>query len=388
MWMKKFTSLMIGFVVLCVVLVPTISAQDGTAYRWVEVVNGLSRPLYATNSGDGSNRLFVLEQTGRIWVVEEGQLQTAPFLDLAPIISQEPMNPANYSERGLLGLDFHPNYAENGQFFVHYSDLNGDTVIARYSVSADDPNVADPNSGEIILTQTQPYPNHNGGQIEFGPDGYLYIGLGDGGSQADPQNNAQNPNTLLGKILRIDVDGGEPYSNPADNPYASGGGLPEIWALGFRNPWRFSFDRETGDLYIADVGQFAWEEISFVPADSPGGLNFGWKGYEATHVFDPNISLPADAVLPIAEYGHNEGCSVSGGYVYRGESLPELQGTYLFGDWCSGKVWATRQDEAGNWQTSAFMETGRQISSFGEDDSGELYLVDYGGSILNLQAAE
>lgn len=388
--MKQMIMLAAALLVVTLGFASEIFAQalpDGTQYRWVEVVNGLSRPLYATNAGDGSGRLFVLEQTGRIWVIRNGVLQSPPFLNLSGIISQEPMS-GNYSERGLLGLDFHPDFANNGQFFVHYSDVNGDTVIARYTVAVDAPDVADPNSAEVILTQAQPYPNHNGGQIEFGPDGYLYIALGDGGDQADPHGNGQNPDTLLGKILRIDVDGGAPFTIPADNPFVNGGGLPEIWAIGFRNPWRFSFDRETGDMYIADVGQFAWEEISFVPTGSPGGLNFGWKGYEATHVFDPNVALPADMVLPIAEYGHNQGCSVTGGYVYRGQALTNLQGVYLFGDWCSGKIWATQRDSNNNWQTLPFMETGRQISSFGEDDEGELYLVDYGGAILQLQAVQ
>lgn len=363
-------------------------APDPSQYTLTEVASGLARPIYLTNAGDGSRRLFVLEQAGKIKLVVDGAVQNIPFLDISNIVSQEILS--SYSERGLLGLAFHPNYAENGQFFVHYSDTNGDTVIARYQVSPDNPNTADPTSGEIIFTHPQPYRNHNGGQIAFGPDGYLYIALGDGGSQGDPQNNAQNPASLLGKILRIDVDGDAPYAIPADNPIATVNPnlAPEVWALGLRNPYRFSFDRATGDLYIADVGQNQWEEINFQAAGSPGGQNYGWRIYEGNHRYSSEAD-PGGMIWPVAEYAHSSGCSVTGGYVYRGAELPLLQGTYIFGDWCSGNMWATYRDAQDAWQTIQFKTgTGLSISAFGEDDAGELYVLDYGGRILKLTASQ
>lgn len=355
-------------------------ADTGTAYRFVEIVGDLARPVYVTHAGD--ERLFVVEQDGLIRIVENGAILAEPFLDVSSLIT------TNGQERGLLGMAFHPGYAENGWFFVNYTAAAGDNTVARYSVSADDPNRADPASAAIILAVEDPYPNHNAGQLAFGPDGYLYVGEGDGGSGGDPHGNGQNPRALLGKMLRLDVSGDLPYRVPDDNPFARDSRYaPEIWALGLRNPWRYSFDRATGDLYIADVGQNLWEEIDFQPADSTGGENYGWNVYEAAHPYgSPSASL--DAVMPIAEYSHADGCSVTGGYVYRGAALPELQGMYFFGDWCSGITWTSRRDAADNWQTRVFMNTGRQISSFGEDVAGELVLVDYAGSILRLEAAE
>jgi glucose/arabinose dehydrogenase len=292
-----------------------------------------------------------------------------------------------YTERGLLGLAFHPNYAENGLFFVNYTNRSGNTEVVRYNVMADDPDQADPASATTLLTVTQPYANHNGGHLAFGPDGYLYIGLGDGGSGGDPQGNGQNRTALLGKMLRIDVDSGDPYGIPEDNPFVNDSAYrPETWALGFRNPWRYSFDRATGDLYIADVGQGNWEEVSFQPADSEGGENYGWNIFEANHPFEGSGDRAA-FVMPIAEYSHSEGISITGGYVYRGEAIPDLQGVYLYGDWGSGRIWAAYRDESGTWQTSEFMETGHSISSFGEDEAGELYAVDYSGSVLRFEAA-
>ena len=361
-------------------------APDPAQLRWEVVAENLVNPLYVTSAGDDSGRMFVLEQPGRIWIVADGQKLDTPFLDITNLASQDILG--SYSERGLLGLAFHPDFETNGEFFVHYSDTSGDTVVAQYTVSADDPNVADASSAEILMTHPQPYSNHNGGQIAFGPDGYLYIGLGDGGSQGDPENRAQDPDVLLGKILRIDVDGEEPYGIPADNPANTTNPelAPEVWALGLRNPWRFSFDRVTGDLYIADVGQNQWEEVNFQPAGA-GALNYGWRPYEANQPYSGETP-PADMVLPIAEYDHSLGCSISGGYVYRGEALPQLQGVYLFGDWCSGRLWASYRDASETWQTTQLMETGRTISSFGEDDAGELYLLDYyGGALLKLVPA-
>lgn len=368
--------------------VPTTlsAAPDAAAYQLVEVASGLRRPIYATNAGDNSGRVFVLEQNGVIRVIQDGQLQDAPFLDLTSIVNQEVMS--SYSERGLLGLAFHPDFAENGLFFVHYSDRNGDTVIARYSVMDGDSTIGDPNTAEIIFTHEQPFPNHNGGQIEFGPDGNLYIGLGDGGSQGDPFGNGQNPTTLLAKILRINVDGDAPYAIPDDNPVSGvkPDFAPEVWSIGLRNPYRFSFDRATGDLYIADVGQNQWEEINFQPADSGGGENYGWNIYEADQPYSGEAA-PADMVLPVATYDHSQGCSVTGGYVYRGEALPDLQGAYLYGDWCSGKIWAAYRDESNVWQAVEFIDTTFQISGFGEDEQGEIYVIDYSGGIFQLAAA-
>ncbi len=380
-------------VLLSLMLILPAAAQenpplDPSQYQLVEVTSGFFKPVYLTHAGDGSSRLFVLEQTGRIHVVTGESTESTPFLDIAALVSQDAAG--GYSERGLLGLAFHPNFAENGQFIVHYNDRSGGTVIARYQVSADNPNVADPNSAEVIFTHPQPFPNHNGGQIEFGPDGYLYIGLGDGGSAGDPQNNAQNPTSLLGKILRIDVDGEAPYTVPDDNPIATVNPdlAPEVWAWGLRNPYRFSFDRATGDMYIADVGQGQWEEIDFQPAGSPGGENYGWRVFEGTHRYSQDAD-PGNTVPPIVEYDHSQGCSVTGGYVYRGEALPELQGAYIYGDWCTGQIWASTRSADETWQTVDFMpNTGLQISGFGEDEAGELYVVAYNGQILRLAGTQ
>lgn len=357
------------------------SAPNPADYRLVEIVSGFTRPLYVIHAGDESERLFVVEQGGRIWILQNGILQSQPFLDVSSLVSRD----AN--ERGLLGLAFHPDYAENGYFFINYTDVNGDTVVARYSVSADDPNVADTNSAVTLLQVDQPYGNHNGGHLVFGPDGYLYIGLGDGGSQNDPQGNGQNPHTLLGSILRIDVNGEEGYSIPDDNPFADGTqGAPEVWAYGLRNPWRFTFDRATGDLYIADVGQNRYEEINFEPADSPGGVNYGWNIYEGRHPFTGSAA-PANMVLPVAEYDHSQGISVTGGYVYRGAELPDLQGVYFYADYATGRIWGLYRDTNGNWQNVIFRDSGLTISSFGEDEAGELYIVDHGGRVFRLEAA-
>jgi glucose/arabinose dehydrogenase len=351
------------------------------AYSWQPVIGGLDRPLGLVNAGDGSGRLFIVQQGGLIRILKDGALLTTPFLDLSQKV-------VCCGERGLLGLAFHPQYTQNGYFYVDYTEsVSGDlyTVIARYQVSTNDPNQADPNSELRLLHIQQPYPNHNGGQLQFGTDGYLYIGMGDGGSQGDPNGNGQSPQTLLGKILRIDVDGGEPYVIPADNPFSSGGGLPEIWDYGFRNPWRFSFDRLTGDLYIGDVGQNSWEEIDFLPAGSPGGYNFGWNYYEGTHSYQGTPPAGVNFVMPVAEYGHDQGESVTGGYVYRGANLPEWQGVYLYGDYGSGLVWGLLRMPDGSWQNELLFQTGAQITSFGVDESGEIYLVDYSGNILILK---
>ncbi|MEO8612191.1 MAG: PQQ-dependent sugar dehydrogenase [Chloroflexota bacterium] len=361
------------------------TAPDGSKYQLVEVASDLTRPVFLTHAGDGSGRMFIVEQGGKIRVMNDGKLLETPFLDVSKIVARD----AN--ERGLLGLAFHPDYKQNGQFFIDYTDTQGDTSIARYIVSTDNPDVAASDSGEVILHIHQPYANHNGGDIMFGPDGYLYIGMGDGGSGGDPQGNGQNPAALLAKILRIDVngtDGDKLYAIPADNPYVNNAALaPEVWAMGVRNPWRYSFDRQTGDLYIGDVGQNQYEEVDFQPADSKGGENFGWNIMEGLHQYS-GAAVPDGLTSPFFEYSHSDGgCSVTGGYVYRGEALPDLQGVYLFGDYCSGNVWASYRDAAGAWQTNLFMQTQFQISSFGEDESGEVYLINHGGSVLRFEAA-
>jgi len=376
--------ILVGVVLL--LAVSAVSAQDAITppsaddFQLVEVATGFNRPLYVTGAGDGSGRLFVVEQYGAIRIFADGKVLEQPFLNIEARLT------SRGNEQGLLGLAFHPNYADNGYFYVNYSAANdGDTIVARYSVSADDPNVADPASEVILLRVDQPFENHNGGHLLFGPDGYLYIGMGDGGSQGDPFGNGQNTHALLAKLLRIDVDGGEPYGIPADNPFADGvSGAPEVWAYGLRNPWRFTFDRETGDLYVGDVGQNTYEEVNFVPA-GVSGVNFGWNIYEGLHPYSGQ-ALPANAVLPFAEYAHNEGSSVTGGYVYRGSLVPELHGIYLYADFSSGRLWYAYRDAAGAWQHDILMRgTNQAISSFGEDDDGELYITSFTGSLLRFE---
>jgi glucose/arabinose dehydrogenase len=345
----------------------TTSFPDPNAYTWQTLVSGLQRPVDL--QPDGSGRLFIIEKAGRIRILENDQLLETPFLDITERVR------SNGNEQGLLGLAFHPQYQENGRFFVNYTDVNGDTVIARYQVS-DDPNSADPNSEVKLLGVDQPFANHNGGVLAFGPDGYLYIGLGDGGSQGDPNGNAQNTNVLLGKILRIDVDSADPYAIPADNPFGN-----EVWAYGFRNPWRFSFDKSNGDLYIGDVGQGQWEEIDFLAVGSPGGANFGWDHREGAHDYEGGG--PEGMIDPVAEYSHPEGgCSVTGGYVYRG-SLPEWNGIYLYGDYCTGMIWGLIRAESG-WQNQLLYDMDVTITSFGQDQVGEIYLVSDNGGIFRL----
>ncbi|HLB47798.1 MAG TPA: PQQ-dependent sugar dehydrogenase [Anaerolineales bacterium] len=339
-----------------------VSPPDPSCCALVPIVDGLVRPTYLTHAGD--DRLFVLEQQGRIRIAADGTLLDTPFLDTTSLVGSE----AN--EQGLLGLAFHPNYASNGQFFVNYTNRSGNTVVARFTVSSD-PDRADPASAKILLTIDQPFENHNGGDLVFGPDGLLYIGMGDGGSAGDPYGNGQNADVLLGKMLRLNVD----------DPNAK----PEIWAIGLRNPWRFSFDRATGDLFIGDVGQGDWEEIDYVPAPLPAtGPNFGWNILEGTHRYS-TFGDVAGLTGPVAEYSQNEGgCSVTGGYVYRGSALPSLDGVYFFGDYCSGFIWTLVPNGQDAWDSALFVQSGLNISSFGEDASGELYVVDHGGAVYKL----
>ena len=354
---------------------------DPSGYSWQMVVGGLNKPEGLVDAGDGSGRLFIIEQGGLIRVLEDGNLLSTHFLDMTTKVSC-------CGEQGLLGLVFHPKYIENGFFYVDYTEkVNNQlyTVVSRYNVLANDPNQADPASEMRLLLIEQPFQNHNGGELQFGPEGYLYIGMGDGGSAGDPLGNGQSLQTLLGKILRIDVDSSEPYAIPPGNPFANEGGLWEIWLYGLRNPWRFSFDRLTGDLYIGDVGQDAWEEISHLPAGNPGGENLGWNYFEGTHPYRGSPPLDAVFVMPVSEYRHDLGISVTGGYVYRGKDLPAWQGVYLYGDFGSGRVWGLLHLPDGSWQNALMFETGTNISSFGVDQDGEIYLVDYSGSILKLR---
>jgi glucose/arabinose dehydrogenase len=345
-------------------------AQDGL--RLEPVVAGLERPVFVTHAGDGSGRLFVVEQAGRILIVDAGELLEEPFVDISNDL-------VSGGERGLLGLAFHPQYAENGRYFVHYTRADdGASVVAEFRVSSD-PNLSRP-AGRRLLRVSQPFANHNGGMIAFGPDGFLYIALGDGGSAGDPGNRAQNPDVLLGKILRIDVDGRRPYAIPPDNPFVAGGGRPEIYALGLRNPWRFSFDRKRGRLYAGDVGQRQREEINIVRL----GRNYGWRVLEGSRCFEPPEGCERRGLeLPRTEYGHGGGrCAVTGGYVYRGRDVPSLARTYLFGDYCSGEIFGLLRRER-----SLLLDTDLSITSFGEDEAGELYVVDHGGAIYRIEAA-
>ncbi len=346
---------------------------DTKAYTWQAVASGLKRPLGVI--GDRQGRLLVLEQPGVIRLLDANGVSASPFLDISARVGSKG------NEQGLLGIALHPQYSQNGFFYVNYTDRNGDTVIARFTAD-DGRNSANPDSQLVLLRVKQPYPNHNGGSLAFGADGFLYIGLGDGGSAGDPQGNGQNLNTHLGKLLRIDVNSGSPYAIPDGNPFKTGGGKPEIWATGLRNPWRFSFDRATGDLYIGDVGQDTWEEIDFLPAGTPGGTNFGWNLREGLHAFKGDSPAGLVTVDPIFEYKHPTGCSVTGGVVYRGGAIAELQGIYLFGDYCNGKIWGLLRGADGKWQNKLLFTSGAFLSSFGEDDQGELYLTDNAAGVV------
>ena len=344
------------------------------------VASGLSDPVHLTAPA-GDARLFIVEQAGTIRIVRNGQLVTRPFLDITAKVGAG-------GERGLLGLAFHPSYATNRYFYVNYTDLNGDTHVERYTASAADRDSADPGSAKSILFIPQPYANHNGGLVLFGPDGKLYIGMGDGGSGGDPQNRAQNPDSLLGKLLRIDVDGGDPYAVPPDNPYAAGGGgRGEIWAIGLRNPWRFAFDRPAGLLYIADVGQNAWEEVDVAPGGQ-GGLNYGWRIMEGAHCYNPDPCTSPGLTLPALEYGRADGCSVIGGFVYRGRRSPSLVGQYFYSDYCSAWIKTfTYAHGAVTQRTSWTLSVSLgSVLSFGEDAAGELYVLTAGGRVYRIVA--
>ena len=340
------------------------------------------RMVHLTYPDDGTSRLFLVLQPGRVMVFDNDEKvgSTQTFLDIRDKVNDRS------NEEGLLGLAFDPEYRENGYFYVYYSTSPPRrSVVSRYSVSKEDADRADPTSEHVIVEVLQPYSNHNGGQLVFGPDGYLYIGLGDGGSGGDPHGNAQNTFTLLGSILRIDVSSaasGGTYLIPASNPLVGeGAGVrEEIWAYGLRNPWRFTFDRETDDLWAADVGQNRFEEIDVIRP----GLNYGWNIMEGLHCFREADCDQSGLEPPVIEYGRSDGCSVTGGYVYRGSRLPSLYGAYVYGDFCSGKIWALRYDGARATEHLEIVDSSLTISSFGEDRSGELYILSFDGKIYRL----
>ena len=346
------------------------------------VVSGLNAPVDLQPANDGTGRLFVVEQAGTIRVVSNASLLPTPFLDIHSKVDFG-------GEKGLLGLAFHPNYQQSRRFYLNYDRVVSgqmQTVISEFQASTTDPNQADPASERILFTVDQPFPNHKGGQLAFGPDGFLYIGLGDGGSAGDPLGNGQSLQTLLGKMLRIDVDHsspGLPYAIPSDNPFLNGTDRGEIWAYGLRNPWRFSLDPGSGRLFVGDVGQDKFEEIDILQR----GGNFGWNIMEGLHCFNPASGCNMNGlILPITEYDHSQGDAVIGGYVYRGTAIPQMVGTYLFSDFETGTIWGLVENPPGTWTRSQLLATGKNISSFGRDEAGELYVLDYSGTLLRIVA--
>ena len=354
---------------------------QGAGARLLEVVTGLSFPLYLTAPPGDLDRLFIVEKAGIIRIVKGGTLLPAPFLDIRGQV-------ASVGEQGLLGLAFDPDYGATGQFLVHYTDLAGDTRLSYFRVSGD-PDIADGASEQLVLGADQPFDNHNGGQVTFGPDGFLYLGLGDGGASGDPGGRGQDLSDLLGSILRIDVRSASPYAIPIDNPFLGvTNARAEVWSYGLRNPWRFSFDRATGDLYIADVGEGRYEEVdvSTVAAGVGRGLNYGWNRMEGAHCLGGGSCDQTGLTLPTFEYSHNEGCSITGGYVYRGSAIPTLQGLYFFSDFCGGWVRSFRYDGATATELTEWpsLSAGGTIVSFGEDPAGELYLLEAGGRVSKI----
>jgi glucose/arabinose dehydrogenase/uncharacterized cupredoxin-like copper-binding protein len=384
---------------------PGGTLPSNPAVQLVKVADGLADPINVAAPDDGSGRLFVIERPGFIRIIDkDGNLLPDPFLDLSVLVQSD------YLEQGVLGLAFHPDYKTNGRFYVNFTDFhtNGDTFVMEFHVSGDDPNVADRESGRLLLSFDQPYVNHNGGTIKFGPDGFLYIASGDGGGGGDAYDNAQDRSTLLGKLLRIDVEpaGDQPYGIPADNPFAEAQvvqsnqitdvigeteGLNleaanyhpdarrEIWAFGLRNPWQFDFDPDSGDLYIADVGQFTWQEIDYQAADAGGGQNYGWDWLEASHCYPASVEDCPRAqvgVLPVAEYRQGaDGCAIVGMGVYRGDEFPALDGIYFSSDFCSGKVWGLQRGGDDTWIYQQLLDTDLQVTGSGRDEAGNLYLT-------------
>lgn len=371
---------------LIIILILFASGYSSWAASWpdisvIQVANGLENPVYITHANDGRGRLFIVEQSGRVRIFTNGVLQPIAFLDISDRVSC-------CGERGLLSIAFPPSFATKNHFYVNYTNANGNTVISRFSVSGSG-DTADPASESLILTIDQPFANHNGGQIAFGPDGMLYIGTGDGGGGGDPLGSGQDLSSLLGKLLRIDVESDiSPYAIPATNPFAGVSGVrPEIWASGLRNPWRFSFDRDTGDLFIADVGQSQYEEINFQPAASRGGENYGWNILEGAHCYQQSICNTEGLIHPIMEYDHSSGeRSITGGYTYRGGIFPRMRGIYFFADFASGRLAGLRPLTSG-FEASSLADTDFAISSFGENEQGEIHLADYNGAIYRIEDA-
>ena len=347
----------------------TLQTASFPSIKLTKVAGGFTEPTYITHAGDGSGRLFVVERKGLVRVVRDGAVLATPFLNITGKVQ------SRGGEQGLFSIAFPPGYASKNYFYVDYTNRSGvgNTAVARYPLSQN-PDMANAAGEAVLLSVTQPFANHNGGQLAFGPDGFLYVGMGDGGSGGDPMGNGQNPAALLGKLLRLDVESGvAPYAVPAGNPFAT-----EVWAYGLRNPWRFSFDRVTGDLYIADVGQNRFEEVNVQGATSKGGENYGWNIMEGLHCFSGAGCNQAGLTLPVAEYDQSNGdCSITGGYVYRGLQFPTLQGIYFYGDFCSGRIWGLRRSDTG-WDSSLLLDSELQISSFGEDEAGNVYVADFG----------
>lgn len=364
---------------------PAVAQSNPHGVRLVRILAGLTDPLGIVSADDGTGRLFVLEQGGRVWVYRRSTgLSPAPFLDLTGQVSTQ-------REGGMLGLAFHPDFPADPRVFVSYTDTAGDSVLASYELDGADPDRLDPASARQVLFVDQPRSNHNGGHVTFGPDGYLYWGLGDGGGAGDPDDLAQDLGSPLGSLLRLDVDGDDfpsdpnrNYAVPADNPFVGqAGAVEEIWVYGLRNPWRFSFDRATGDLFIGDVGQSSREEVSYLAAGAGGGANFGWRCYEGSQVYNAaECAAPSAYVFPILEYGHDLGCSVTGGFRHRGPET-ELAGIYLFADYCFGRLWGGTQG-AGGWTAELWLDTDLTLSSFGEGPAGEIYAVSLSGEIYRL----
>ena len=399
MYMKKIILLIIPFLLF---------AEEKNLSS-VLIADGYKKPVFITSYPNNAKLLYIVEQAGLIKIINDGKKLSRPFFD----INKRVVNPNRPGdERGLLGFAFHPNHTNNGKFYINYMDNDGNTIISEFSTNSE--LRADHKSERIILKLKQPYGNHNGGDIQFGPDGYLYISIGDGGKAGDPLNAGQDLSSLFGKIIRIDIEQ-KPYGIPKSNPFfGQKGKREEIWAWGLRNVWRFSFDKQTGDKYLADVGQNKWEEVNFEPASSKGGLNYGWRIMEANHCYDPKENCPTEGLIkPIIEYPNDanhpafafriieelsfsetdvEGCSVTGGYVYRGKKIKSMQGQYIFGDYCSGNIWTLKvvNGKAINFKNRTEEinigggEFTTYISSFGQDSDGEIYIIDYNGGIYKL----
>jgi glucose/arabinose dehydrogenase len=383
---------LVGALAIAVVVLTLAPAgvTGAPAITLTKVVSGLSSPVQMVNAGDGSNRLFVVEQSGKVRVIKNGVLLATPFINIADLLSTG-------GERGLLGIAFHPSYKTNGRFFLYFTRRNdGAVAISEYHRSSSNPDVATRVGAKRIITIGHPYTNHNGGRMAFGRDGYLYIGTGDGGGAGDPGNRAQSLNSLLGKMLRINVNGSvgsRNYKIPASNPYVGRAGLNEIWGRGLRNPWGWSFDKVTGDMWIGDVGQDKYEEVdrSIVSTKSTSGgkgVDYGWRIMEGRHCYNPATGcITAHLKYPVVEYTHSEGCAITGGYSYRGTAVLALYGRYVFGDYCSGKIWTISRTALAPASKVLLTSTGFNISSFGQDEHGELYVLDLGGTLYRMTAA-